>query len=80
MGQRGWGRAREQRPWGAVRARSGGGAAGLLGLPDLERSRHQHTCTALEDGSVLIAGGLEEDGVQRTTLDDLLLYMPVPLD
>ncbi|WNG19134.1 kelch repeat-containing protein [Cystobacter fuscus] len=57
-----------------------GGAAGLLGLPDLERSRHQHTCTALEDGSVLIAGGLEEDGVQRTTLDDLLLYMPVPLD
>ncbi|WNG28673.1 hypothetical protein F0U62_35260 [Cystobacter fuscus] len=57
-----------------------GGAAGLLGLPDLERSRHQHTCTALEDGSVLIAGGLEEDGVRRTTLDDLLLYMPVPLD
>ncbi|WP_002627399.1 kelch repeat-containing protein [Cystobacter fuscus] len=57
-----------------------GGAAGLLGLPELERSRHQHTCTALEDGSVLIAGGLEEDGVRRTTLDDLLLYMPVPLD
>jgi hypothetical protein len=59
---------------------SDGGAAGLIGLPDLERPRHQHTCTALDDGSVLIAGGLEEEGSQRTTLDDLLLYMPVPLD
>jgi hypothetical protein len=57
-----------------------GGAAGLLGLTPLERPRHQHTCTVLEDGAVLIAGGLEDDGTQRTTLDDLLLYMPVPLD
>ncbi|MET0404657.1 MAG: kelch repeat-containing protein [Cystobacter sp.] len=59
---------------------AGGSASGLIGLPPLRPPRHQHTCTVLEDGAVLIAGGLEEVGPQRTVLDELLLYMPVPLD
>ncbi|HYO52841.1 kelch repeat-containing protein [Archangium sp.] len=57
-----------------------GAAPGLLGLKPLERQRHQHTCTVLEDGSVLIAGGLDDNGLQRTTLGDLVIYTPVPLD
>ncbi|MFY0524221.1 kelch repeat-containing protein [Archangium gephyra] len=57
-----------------------GGAPGLLGLKPLERPRHQHSCTVLRDGSVLIAGGVDDDGFQRTTLSDLVIYTPVPLD
>jgi hypothetical protein len=57
-----------------------GAAPGLLGLKPLDRPRHQHSCTVLQDGSVLIAGGVEDTGTQRTTLDDLVLYMPAPLD
>ncbi len=57
-----------------------GGLPTMLGLPALERPRHQHTCTVLEDGSVLIAGGLDDDGRLRATLGDLVLYTPAPLD
>jgi hypothetical protein len=57
-----------------------GGAPVMLGLPVLERQRHQHSCTVLEDGSVLIAGGLDADGFRRTTLGDLVIYTPAPLD
>lgn len=57
-----------------------GAAPGLLGLKPLDRPRHLHSCTVLQDGSVLIAGGVEVNGTQRTTLDDLVIYMPAPLD
>ncbi|QRK13912.1 hypothetical protein JQX13_33135 [Archangium violaceum] len=57
-----------------------GGSTALLGLKPLEQARHQHTCTVLEDGSVLIVGGLDDNGVRRTTLGDLVIYTPVPLD
>jgi galactose oxidase-like protein len=57
-----------------------GAAPGLLGLKPLDLPRHQHSCTVLRDGSVLIAGGVEDTGTQRTTLDDLVVYMPAPLD
>lgn len=57
-----------------------GGAPGLLGLAPLERPRYQHTCTVLEDGSVLVAGGLDDTGARWTTLGDLFIYTPVPLD
>lgn len=57
-----------------------GAAPGLLGLKPLDRPRHQHSCTVLRDGSVLIVGGVEETGTQRTTLNDLVVYMPAPLD
>ncbi|MGZ3457339.1 MAG: kelch repeat-containing protein, partial [Archangium sp.] len=42
-----------------------GGAPGQFGLKPLEQERHQHTCTVLEDGSVLIAGGLDDGGGRR---------------
>ncbi len=57
-----------------------GGSPAMFGLPLLERQRHQHTCTVLEDGSVLIAGGLDNEGGRRTTLGDLVIYTPAPLD
>jgi hypothetical protein len=57
-----------------------GGPPVMFGLPVLERPRYQHSCTVLEDGSVLIAGGLDNDGRQRTTLGDLVIYTPAPLD
>ncbi|PTL82876.1 hypothetical protein DAT35_18310 [Vitiosangium sp. GDMCC 1.1324] len=57
-----------------------GGPTALLGLKPLERERHQHTCTVLEDGSVLVVGGLDDNGVRQTTLGDLFIYTPVPLD
>ncbi|AKJ02179.1 Branched-chain amino acid ABC transporter, amino acid-binding protein [Archangium gephyra] len=57
-----------------------GAATALLGLKPLDPSRHQHSCTVLDDGSVLIAGGQGEDGSRGTTLGDLVIYTPVPLD
>lgn len=57
-----------------------GGVPVTLGLPALEQPRHQHTCTVLEDGSVLIAGGVYDEGSMRMTLGDLVLYTPAPLD
>ncbi|WP_143196149.1 kelch repeat-containing protein [Archangium sp. Cb G35] len=57
-----------------------GAAPALLGLTPPAKPRHHHSCTVLEDGSVLIAGGQSADGSERTTLDDLLVYTPVPLD
>ncbi len=57
-----------------------GAAPGLLGLKPLAQPRHQHSCSVLEDGSVLIAGGLDDNGNGWTTLGDLVIYTPVPLD
>jgi hypothetical protein len=57
-----------------------GGSPVMFGLPPLERPRHQHSCTVLRDGSVLLAGGLDNDGRRRTTLGDLVIYTPAPLD
>ena len=52
----------------------------MLGASALPRQRSQHTCTVLLDGAVLVAGGLTEDGDRQTTLGDVLLYTPAPLD
>jgi hypothetical protein len=57
-----------------------GAAPGLLGLMPLEQPRHRHTCSVLDDGSVLIAGGISDSGNGWMTLGDLVIYTPVPLD
>ena len=41
-----------------------GGSPAMFGLPLLERQRHLHTCTPLQDGSVLISGGLNTEGAE----------------
>jgi hypothetical protein len=57
-----------------------GEAPALLGLKPLKPPRHQLSCTVLEDGAVLIAGGVADDGGRRMTLGDLVIYTPAPLD
>lgn len=57
-----------------------GGVPAMLGVKALERQRAQHSCTVLEDGAVLIVGGVTEEGDHQTTLGDVILYTPVPLD
>jgi hypothetical protein len=57
-----------------------GGLPGLLGLRELEAGRSEHTCTVLEDGAVLVVGGVREEGSERTTHGDFFLYTPPPLE
>jgi len=40
--------------------------------------RYLHTCTVLQDGSVLITGGVQRDGTHFTVLDSIELYTPLP--
>lgn len=60
---------------------SSGGLTSLEG-PNLPRPRYFHTCTTLNDGSVLVTGGIDEtfDGTTTTTeiLQDAYIYTPVP--
>ena len=48
-------------------------------LPSMLQGRYLHTCTVLQDGSVLIAGGVNEDSGKFTVLNTLELYVPVPV-
>ena len=48
-------------------------------LPSMLQGRYLHTCTVLQDGSVLIAGGVSEENNTFNVLDSLELYVPVPL-
>ena len=55
------------------------GAVSSLGGPDLPVARWGHTCTALLDGTVLVTGGVNENGAQEV-LSDAWIYQPAPLD
>jgi len=58
----------------------GSGVPTTLGQAPLAVPRWAHTCTTLNDGSVLVLGGVEEAGGQQTILQDALIYMPQPLN
>ena len=49
-------------------------------ISGLSPGRYLHTCTPLADGSVLVLGGLSEQGGQVTTLDEALIFTPAPID
>lgn len=55
------------------------GAVSILGGPELPVPRFGHTCTALLDGTVLVTGGIDENGGQEI-LSDVWIYQPAPLD
>jgi hypothetical protein len=63
-----------------ISASSQGGVTSIA-APDLPKARYGHTCTTLLDGSVLIAGGINElvDGTQEI-LSDAYIFTPAPLD
>ena len=47
--------------------------------PALLDSRKWQTCTVLQDGSVLVTGGVKEEAGKFEVLDTIELYTPVPL-
>lgn len=51
-----------------------------LGGPSLATPRHNHTCTLLNDGSVLITGGVNVQNGIYTVLQDAWIYQPPPVD
>lgn len=61
-----------------IRSNGSGGTAVSNG-PELKSGRYYHTCTLLNDGSVLVTGGVNEatSGAQEV-LQDAYIYMPPP--
>jgi hypothetical protein len=59
---------------------STGGPPSVLGLPSLARGRFFHTCTSLPDGTVLIAGGVDQQDPNVEVLQDAYVFTPAPLD
>jgi len=63
---------------------SRGGTTGVeaeeLTLGRLLQGRYLTSCTLLDDGSVLVAGGILEEGGAFGTLDSLEIFMPRPVD
>jgi len=59
---------------------STGGQPSVLGLPNLARGRYFHSCTTLQDGTVLIAGGEDKQGTLVEVVQDAYVFTPAPLD
>lgn len=60
-----------------ISSNAAGGASGIGG-PALPVPRFQHTCTALADGTVLVLGGVNDQGGTREILNDAWIYQPAP--
>jgi len=45
---------------------------------DMADPRFFHTCTLLNDGSVLVTGGIQEKGAAFATLQTLEIFVPRP--
>jgi hypothetical protein len=44
----------------------------------LKVTRWGHTCTTLQDGTVLVTGGVNEDMGSQRVLQDAWIYTPIP--
>jgi hypothetical protein len=63
-----------------IRASSQGGVLREDG-PNLPIGRYAHTCTALQDGTVLVTGGIREtEAGTQEVLQDAYLFQPAPQD
>lgn len=51
-----------------------------LRMDSLAKPRHYHSCTTLQDGTVLVLGGVSLAGGQSTILQDALIFTPTPID
>jgi hypothetical protein len=56
------------------------GGSAVEELPGLPVGRFHHTCTTLQDGSVLVLGGVRQGADDQVSLADALLFVPAPLD
>jgi hypothetical protein len=57
------------------------GGVTSIGGPTLSVPRYAHTCTALQDGTVLVTGGVNESaGGTLEILQDAYIYQPAPVD
>jgi hypothetical protein len=56
------------------------GVLSQVGMSTLKKGRWGHTCTTLQDGSVLITGGVNEGAGDQTVLQDAWIYTPIPAD
>lgn len=63
-----------------IKGSSQGGVTSLGG-PNLPIPRYAHTCTALQDGTVLVTGGINETAAgTQEILQDAYIYQPAPVD
>jgi hypothetical protein len=53
---------------------------GVLGMTPVPFARYLHTCTPLQDGSVLVSGGVSSDGRSTQLALGTYVFMPVPQD
>ncbi|XXF80331.1 kelch repeat-containing protein [Myxococcaceae bacterium GXIMD 01537] len=57
---------------------SGSPTSATLGFGLLEEPRYLHTCTALPDGTVLIAGGLNDTVAEQRFTETVFIFTPPP--
>ncbi|HCF58683.1 MAG TPA: hypothetical protein DFS52_11910 [Myxococcales bacterium] len=69
----------EALPHNTVISEREGSIRSSRGLP-LAESRYFHTCTLLNDGSVLVTGGMHEVGTNITTLSSMEIFVPYPAE
>ena len=56
------------------------GTAEAVALSPMNQGRHFATCTLMQDGTVLVVGGVNAVGSTQTTLDEAWIFTPAPLE
>jgi hypothetical protein len=68
----------ESQSTNTVFSENGDGTVGAGRGEPMAEPRYFHTCTLLADGSVLVAGGVLEQGASFSTLSSLEIFVPRP--